>query len=97
MTVTGPIIRKATEEELRIWRERFEARDRIWKRMEEEYPRAKAEHPDMWVAFSKDGIITANDDLLALVDEYEEMGYSGPEVLIEFTHVSTESFFGSPG
>ena len=78
---------------MRIWRERDEA----WKRMEEEYPRVKAEHPDKWVAFSKDGFITANDDLIALVDAYEEMGYGGREVIIEFTHVSTIPLWGVAG
>ena len=79
--------------DMRIWRERDEA----WKRMEEEYPRVKAEHPDKWVAFSKDGFITANDDLIALVDAYEEMGYGGREVIIEFTHVSTIPLWGVAG
>ena len=98
MTVTEPTmtIRKATEEEIRIWRESDEARKRRYWRMEEEYPRVKAEHPDMWVAFGDDGFITASDDMFALIVEYEKMGYSGDEVLIEFTYVSTESFFGGP-
>lgn len=96
MTVTMKRGKKLTDEELRIWRERGEARDRIRKRMEEEYHRVKAEHPDKWVAFSKDGVITASDDLLALVDEYTEMGYGPDDVLIEFTHVSTIPLWGEP-
>ena len=76
--------------DMRIWRERDEA----WERMEEEFPRVKAEHPDKWVAFGKDGFITANDDLLALVDDYEEKGYTGRQVLIRFMHVSTTSHWG---
>ena len=82
-----------TDEEKRISRDRREA----WARMEEEFPSVKAEHPDMWVAFSKDGFITANDDLFALVEEYKGMGYDGRRVLIEFTHVSTIPLWGVAG
>ena len=82
-----------SDEERRISRERDEA----WARIEEEFPRVKAEHPDKWVAFSKDGFITANDDLFALVDAYEEMGYNGERVIIEFTHVSTIPLWGVAG
>ena len=82
-----------TDEQKRISRDRREA----WARMEEEFPRVKAEHPDKWVAFSKDGFITANDDLIALVDAYEEMGYDGERVIIEFTHVSTIPLWGVAG
>ena len=81
---------KESGELKRVWRERDEA----WERMEAEYPRVKAEHPDKWVAFGKDGFITANDDLLALVDDYEEKGYTGRQVLIRFMHVSTTSLWG---
>ena len=62
-----------SDEEMRIWRERDEA----WARMEAEFPRVKAEHPDMWVAFCKDGFIAANDDLFALIEEYEKDGVHG--------------------
>ena len=82
-----------SDEDMRIWRERDEA----WARMEEEFPRVKAEHPDMWVAFCKDGFITANDDLFALIDDYEEMGYTSRQVLIEFTHVSIIPLWGAMG
>ena len=82
-----------TDEQKRISRDRREA----WARMEEEFPRVKAEHPDKWVAFSKDGFITANDDLFALVEEYKGMGYDGRRVLIEFTHVSTIPLWGAMG
>ena len=82
-----------SDEDMRIWRERDEA----WARMEEEFPRVKAEHPDMWVAFCKDGFITANDDLFALVDDYKAMGYTSRQVLIEFTHVSVIPLWGVAG
>ena len=82
-----------TDEQKRISRDRREA----WARMEEEFPCVKAEHPDKWVAFSKDGFITANDDLFALVEEYKGMGYDGRRVIIEFTHVSTTPLWGAIG
>ena len=82
-----------SDEERRRWRERDEA----WKRMEEEFPRVKAEHPDKWVAFSKDGFIAANDDLFALVADYKENGYADRQVIIEFTHVSTTPLWGAIG
>ena len=82
-----------SDEDMRIWRERDEA----WARMEAEFPRVKAEHPDMWVAFCKDGFIAANDDLFALVDDYKEKGYTGEQVLIEFTHVSVIPLWGVAG
>ena len=91
---TPKIIYKETSGiDMRIWRERDEA----WKRMEEEFPRVKAEHPDMWVAFGKDGFITANDDLFALIDDCEEMGYTSRQAIIEFTHVSTKPLWGVAG
>ena len=96
MTVETIPGKKLTEEEMRIRREGRKRWIRRYTRMEREYPRVKAEHPDMWVVFGDDGFITANDDLFALIDEYKKMGYSGDEVLIEFTHVSTKSFYGEP-
>ena len=91
---TPKIIYKETSGiDMRIWRERDEA----WARMEEEFPRVKAEHPDMWVAFGKDGFITANDDLFALIDDCEEMGYTSRQAIIEFTHVSTKPLWGVAG
>ena len=81
---------KRKEPFARIRRERDDA----WDRLEEEYPRVKAEHPDKWVAFGKDGFIAANDDLFALIAAYEEKGYAGGQVLIRFMHVSTTSLWG---
>ena len=75
---------------MRVRRERDEA----WKRLEEEYPRVKSEHPDKWVAFGKDGFIAASDDLFALIAAYEKKGYAGDQVLIRFMHVSTISLWG---
>ena len=97
MTVTTLPRRKLTEEEIRSRRESREAWIRMYERMESEFPRVREEHPDMWVAFGKDGFITASYDLLDLVDECTEMGY-GPEeaVIIEFTHVSTIPLWGAP-
>ena len=58
--------------------------EKAGQRLHRDFAQLMEEHPNQWVAASKDGLVAHHDELEGLIALYEAAGYNGNQVAVEY-------------